>query len=94
MKLQYLATFAAASVLTIGGTAMFSNTTFAATPEGNVSTIVAENPCAGEENPCASANPCAGKENPCASANPCAGEENPCASANPCAGEEDPCAGK
>jgi len=97
MKLNYIATFAAASILTIAGAATFPSTSFAGTLEGNVSTIVADNPCAanpcaGKENPCAATNPCAGKENPCAAANPCAGEENPCAAANPCAGKENPCA--
>ena len=96
MRLHYVATIAAASILTVGGTAFFSNTAYALDREGNVSAIVAENPCAGEkkENPCAGAgaeNPCAGAENPCAGAeNPCAGEKKE----NPCAGAENPCAGK
>ena len=87
MKLQYVATIAAASILTVGGTAFFSNTAYASNYGGNVSTIVAENPCAGEKKE----NPCAGAENPCAGAeNPCAGEKKE----NPCAGAENPCAGK
>jgi|GEM_PF-1273387 len=86
MKLKYIATLAAASVLTIGGTALFSNSAIASSfNSADSSVIVAENPCAAKPNPCASANPCAAKPNPCASANPCAAKPNPCASANPCA---------
>ena len=67
MKLNYIATITAASILTIGGTALFSDVATASTFD-NMSTVVAGNPCA-------SANPCAGaEENPCASANPCAGK--------------------
>ena len=73
MKLKYIATLAAASVLTIGGTALFSNSAIASSfNSADSSVIVAENPCAAKPNPCASANPCAAKPNPCASANPCA----------------------
>ena len=88
MKLNYLATFAAASILTIGGTGFFTNVATAST--SNSGTIVADNknPCAAVD-PCASANPCAAVD-PCASANPCAAVD-PCASANPCAAI-DPCA--
>ncbi len=108
MKLKYIATVTAASILTIGGAAFLGNVATAST-FNNTSTVIAGNPCdLAEEkvNPCASANPCAAEEkvNPCASANPCAAEEkvNPCASANPCAAEEkvnpcasaNPCAGK
>ncbi|MEM9506572.1 MAG: DM13 domain-containing protein [Cyanobacteria bacterium P01_E01_bin.35] len=88
MKLQYIATLAAASILTIGGTALFSNNAIASSFNStDSSVIVADNPCAGA-NPCASVNPCAGANpcaaaDPCASANPCA--SNPCAGANPCA---------
>ena len=99
MKLNYLATLAAASILTIGGTALLTHSATAST-FSDTATVVAGNPCAGEKNPCAAANPCAGVD-PCASeANPCAGEKNPCAAANPCAGvdpcasEANPCAGK
>ena len=90
MKLKYIATIATASILTIGGTAFFSGTSFASTPESNVSTIIAGNPCAAAD-PCAGANPCAAAD-PCAGANPCAAVD-PCAGANPCAAV-DPCAGK
>lgn len=86
MKLKYIATITAASILTIGGTAFLGNVATASTFD-SASTIIADNPCAGEEkeNPCAAANPCAGEEkvNPCAAANPCAGAEK----VNPCAGE-------
>ena len=65
MKLKYLATIATASILTIGGTALFTNDGIAF-ESSNTATIVADRPCT-------SANPCAGeKVNPCASANPCA----------------------
>ncbi len=72
MKLKYIATIAAASILTIGGTALFSDISVASEFDNSVSTVVAGNPCAAE-NPCAGANPCAA-ENPCAGANPCAGQ--------------------
>ena len=70
MKLNYLATFAAASILTVGGATIFSNaataSTFSSINTSNSSTIVAGNPCAAK-NPCAAANPCA-------AVNPCAGK--------------------
>ena len=75
MKLKYLATIATASIVTIGGTALFSNSAIAF-ESSNTATIVADNPCAAVD-PCGGAekvNPCAGEE-----ANPCAGEINPCA---------------
>jgi len=95
MKLTNIATFIAASILTVGGTALFSNNAISAPIVDNNSSLsdffpinpCAANPCAANPcaaNPCA-ANPCAA--NPCA-ANPCAA--NPCA-ANPCAAN--PCAG-
>lgn len=65
MKVQYLAIFAAISLLSVG---------IGAKPEA-VGTMLSEaiskpalaNPCASKANPCASkANPCASKGNPCA----------------------------
>ena len=102
MKLTHVATFIAASILTVGGTAFLSNAATSAPivdSNSSLSNFFPVNPCAAEslagnpcaaENPCAGANPCAA-ENPCAGANPCAAE-NPCAGANPCAAEN-PCAG-
>ena len=92
MKFKYLATFTAASIITLG---------LAGTPNtfNSVNAYPCASPCAGVENPCAGAgkNPCAGVDpcaagaaDPCAGANPCAGAD-PCAGANPCAGV-DPCA--
>ena len=74
MKLQYIATVAAVSILTIGGATFASNTAFASTPQNDVSTstLIAGNPCAAAH-PCAAANPCA-VANPYAAANPCAGK--------------------
>ena len=94
MKLKYIATIITASIVTVGGTALFSNNAIAST-FANDSIVIAGNPCAA--NPCASVNPCAANPcaaNPCASVNPCAA--NPCASVNPCAANPcasvDPCA--
>ena len=87
MKLQYLATLATASLLTITSNIFVATSSVASSLQNNESSVlVAENPCAAQ-NPCA-ANPCA--SNPCAS-NPCAASANPCA-ANPCAAN--PCAAK
>ena len=69
MKVKYIATVITASILTVSGTALFSNNAIASTFANDSAVIVAGNPCAA--NPCASANPCAAA-NPCASANPCA----------------------
>lgn len=61
MKVKYLGTLFAASVLSLG------LVTSCATPEGGETTggddATEVNPCAGEakENPCAGANPCAGQ---------------------------------
>ena len=68
MKFKYLATVAAASILSLGlvGTSLNFNSVNAYPCAGNP--CAGANPCAG--NPCAGANPCAG--NPCAGANPCA----------------------
>ena len=78
MKLQYIATLAAASLLSTSLVGLTPSNANASSLRG--STIIVAD---GHEGPCA--GPCAGKENPCA------GEENPCAS--PCAGKEGPCAG-
>ncbi len=56
MKLTYIATLAAASILTVGGTSLFSNSAIASSfTSADSSVIVAGNPCA-------SANPCAGSD--------------------------------
>jgi len=91
MKIKYLATFAAISLLSIGVASAYSSSS--ATTLGTTKVAV----CAGKTNPCAAkTNPCAGKTNPCAGkTNPCAGKTNPCAAkTNPCAGKTNPCAGK
>lgn len=48
MKLKYIATLVVASILTIAGATTFTSTSFASISEGNVSTIVADRPCAGK----------------------------------------------
>ncbi|MEM8722326.1 MAG: hypothetical protein AAGE84_24040 [Cyanobacteria bacterium P01_G01_bin.39] len=65
MKVKYLGTLFAASVLSLG------LVTSCATPDAGEVDGAGEstevNPCAGEANPCAGAvNPCAGEDNPCA----------------------------
>ena len=83
MKFKYLATVAAASIITLGfsGTASFNS----------VNAYPCAAPCsAAGKNPCASVDPCSGAADPCAG-NPCAGAADPCASVDPCAGN--PCAG-
>jgi len=98
MKIKYLATFAAISLLSIGVASAYSSSS--ATTLGTTKVAVCAgktNPCAGKTNPCAGkTNPCAGKTNPCAGkTNPCAAKTNPCAGkTNPCAGKTNPCAGK
>ncbi|MEM8719158.1 MAG: YHS domain-containing (seleno)protein [Cyanobacteria bacterium P01_G01_bin.39] len=62
MKLKYLATITAVSMISIGLAGVPSNFS-----------IANANPCAGT-NPCAGANPCAGV-NPCAGTNPCAAKQ-------------------
>ncbi len=91
MKIKYLATFAAISLLSIGVASAYSSSS--ATTLGTTKVAV----CAGKTNPCAGkTNPCAAKTNPCAGkTNPCAAKTNPCAGkTNPCAGKTNPCAGK
>jgi len=75
MKIKYLATFAAVSLLTIGVATACSSPS-ATTPDTIKVAEVKPNPCAAKANPCAAkANPCAAKANPCAAkANPCAGK--------------------
>lgn len=66
MKVKYLGTLFAASVLSLG------LVTSCATPDAGETNTGGE---ATEVDPCAGANPCAGVENPCAGAeNPCAGQ--------------------
>ena len=78
MKLTHVATFIAASILTVGGTAFLSNAATSAPivdSNSSLSNFFPVNPCAAESlagNPCAAENPCAGA-NPCAAENPCAG---------------------
>jgi hypothetical protein len=69
MKVKYLGTFAAVSLLSIGVAAGCSNPCAAKTKTpASPGTEVQANPCASKTNPCASkTNPCASKENPCAS---------------------------
>lgn len=84
MKIKYLATFAAVSLLTIGVATACSSPS-ATTPDTIKVAEVKPNPCAAKPNPCAAkANPCAAKANPCAAKD----------KANPCAAKADPCAGK
>jgi thiol-disulfide isomerase/thioredoxin len=98
MKIKYLATFAAISLLTIGVAAC--STPSATTPSNSTVAEVKPNPCAAKDqtNPCASkskGNPCASKGDPCASkANPCASKGNPCASKASSASVGGPLAGK
>ena len=77
MKLQYIATVAAASLLSTSLIGFFPNNASASPLRG--STILVAD---GHEGACAGAKPCAGVD-ACAGAKPCAG--NPCAG-NPCAG--------
>jgi thiol-disulfide isomerase/thioredoxin len=93
MKIKYLATYAAISLLTIG-VATACSTPSATTPSTtNTVAEVKPNPCAAKDK----ANPCAAKDK----ANPCAAKDktNPCAAkdkTNPCAAKDkaDPCAAK
>ncbi|MEM7761910.1 MAG: hypothetical protein AAF298_27910 [Cyanobacteria bacterium P01_A01_bin.40] len=102
MKLTYLATLTAASILTIACTALVTNGANASILNTSA-TIVAGNPCAASVDPCAAADPCASAPkvdpcaaavDPCAAANPCASapKVDPCAAGNPCAASVDPCA--
>jgi len=78
MKVKYLGTLFAASILSLG------LVTSCATPDAGNTDAGGD---ATEVNPCAGINPCAGAVDPCAGANPCAGAVDPCAGANPCAGQ-------
>ena len=66
MKLTHVATFIAASILTVGGTAFLSNAATSAPivdSNSSLSNFFPVNPCAAESlagNPCAAENPCAG----------------------------------
>ena len=74
MKVKYLGTLAAISVLSLGIAVGCTNPCSAKTTNASSSTVAQADPCAAKSNPCASkANPCASKADPCASkANPCA----------------------
>jgi len=62
MRVKYLATFAAVSMLSLGFVAACSNPCAAKTKTPDTGTTNQVNPCAAKENPCASkANPCAAK---------------------------------
>ncbi|MDJ0897672.1 MAG: hypothetical protein QNJ55_02590 [Xenococcus sp. MO_188.B8] len=75
MKLQYITTIAAASLLSTSLVALLPANASASSVRGSTTIVPEVNACAG--------NPCASPKNPCAG-NPCAGSKNPCAS-NPCA---------
>ena len=78
MKLQYITTIAAASLLSTSLVGLLPINASASSVRGSSIIVPEANACAG--------NPCAGSKNPCAgSKNPCAGPKNPCAG-NPCAG--------
>ena len=83
MKIKYLATFAAISLLTIGVATACSSPS-ATTPDTTKVAEVKPNPCAAKDK----VDPCAAKNK----ANPCAAKDK----ANPCAAKDkaDPCAGK
>ncbi len=72
MKLNYLSTIAAASLLSTSLVGFFPSNASASSVRGS-SIIVAQAPCAGE---CTADDADAGK---CDPNNPCAGKENPCA---------------
>ena len=84
MKVNYLATLAAITILSTGAATVVTH------PQAALKVVSAALESKAMANPCASKkNPCASKTNPCASKkNPCASKKNPCASkANPCAGK-------
>lgn len=69
MKIKYLATFAALSLLTIGAATACSSPSATTPASTDKVAEVKPNPCAAKDktNPCAAkANPCAAKANPCA----------------------------
>ena len=66
MKLKYITTLAAASILSLGVVTACSSPDGQTTDGTTDDTTTETNPCAGKENPCAATDPCAGKENPCA----------------------------
>lgn len=65
MKVNYLATLTAVSLLSLGIVVGCSNPCAGKTQDAETTDQV--DPCAGKKNPCASKDPCAGKTNPCAS---------------------------
>lgn len=69
MKVKYLGTLFAASVLSLGLVTSCATTPDAGDVDAGDGTTEVDpvNPCAGVENPCAGVeNPCAGSEDPCA----------------------------
>ena len=64
MKVNYLATLTAVSLLSLGMVVGCSNPCAGKTTDSPETTDQVD-PCAGK-NPCASKDPCAGKKNPCA----------------------------
>jgi hypothetical protein len=75
MKVRYLTTLSAVTLLSAGVVAGCANPCAAQDRAPTEETQT--NPCASKDNPCASkSNPCASKDNPCASkSNPCAAKE-------------------
>lgn len=65
MKVNYLATLTAVSLLSLGMVVGCSNPCAGKTTDSPETTDQVD-PCAGKKNPCASKDPCAGKTNPCA----------------------------
>ncbi len=67
MKVKYLGTLAAISVLSLGVAVGCTNPCSAKTTNASSSTVAQADPCASKANPCAAkSNPCASKANPCA----------------------------
>ena len=74
MKVKYLGTLFAASVLSLGLVTSCATTPEAGETEVDTDTEVVD-PCAGELDSEVEVDPCAGELNPCAGEpNPCAGE--------------------
>ncbi len=77
MKLQYISTIAAASLLSTSLVGFLPSNASASSVRGSAIIVADGHETVGvdcDANPCAAeCNPCAGKENPCA------GKENPCA---------------
>ncbi|MBP0022108.1 MAG: hypothetical protein J7647_31700, partial [Cyanobacteria bacterium SBLK] len=73
MKVKYLTTMAAVSLLSLGLAVGCAN------PCAAKEKTEQADPCAAKEDPCAGKDPCAAKEDPCAGKDPCAAKEDPCA---------------